>query len=179
MQQTPFNLDDAVAVLERTPATLGAMLEGLPENWTRVTEGDGTWSPYDVIGHLVHCERRNWMPRVRHILSGDRRPFEPLDRRAQFSEDQDSSLGILLAAFAQLRRTNMEALVSMNLTPEDLARTGHHPDFGPVTLEQLMATWVVHDLDHVVQVARTMAKAYAGVTGPWSAYLSVLRDRKG
>ena len=178
MKHDGLSLDDAVAILERTPASLGALLEGLPERWVRATEGDGTWSPYDVIGHLIHGESTDWIPRARHILAGETRPFEPFDRTAQFRESRGQSLGELLATFAELRRENVAALVGMNLTRADLDRTGQHPALGEVRLGQLLATWVVHDLDHVGQIARTMAKVYTGAVGPWSAYLSILRDRE-
>lgn len=178
MRNDGFNLADAVAVLERTPASLSALLAGLPESWVRATEGEGTWSPYDVVGHLIHGERADWIPRARHILSGDARPFEPFDRSAQFAESRGKEMGELLATFAELRRESLAALSGMNLTGADMVRRGRHPDFGEVTLGQLLATWVVHDLDHVGQIARTMAKAYAVAVGPWSAYLSILRDRE-
>lgn len=177
MNQTPFNLKDAIAVLERTPGSLSALLDGLPETWVTATEGEGTWSPYDVIGHLIHGERTDWIPRARHILAGDRRPFESFDRTAQFTESQGKSLGELLELFANLRRENVAALVGMNLTEADLERKGTHPELGEVTLSQLLATWVVHDLDHVAQIARTIAKVYGEATGPWTTYLSILRDR--
>ena len=178
MKHDGLNLDDAVAILERTPASLSALLMGLPETWVRATEGSGTWSPYDVIGHLIHGERTDWIPRARHILAGRTRPFEPFDRTAQFTESQGQSLGELLATFADLRRENVAALLGMNLREEDLGRKGLHPELGGVTLGQLLATWVVHDLDHVAQVARTMAKVYGEAVGPWSVYLSILRDRQ-
>lgn len=178
MKHDKFSLDSTVAILERTPASLAALLSGLPETWIRATEGEGTWSPYDVIGHLIHGERADWIPRARHILSEKTGPFEPFDRMAQFTESQGKSLGELLATFADLRRENVAALVEMNLTDDDLCRTGLHPELGDVTLGQLLATWVVHDLDHVAQVARTMAKVYTEATGPWSRYLSILRDRQ-
>jgi hypothetical protein len=178
MRQDGFSLDDAVAILERTPASLSALLAGLPETWTRATEGDGTGSPYDVIGHLIHGERTDWMPRTRHILAGETRPFEPFDRTAQFTESEGKSLDELLAIFADLRRENVAALAGMTLSDADLGRRGLHPELGDVTLGQLLATWVVHDLDHVAQVARTMAKVYAEATGPWSVYLSILRNPK-
>ena len=171
-------MDDAVAILERTPESLRALLDGLPETWVRATEGEGTWSPYDVIGHLIHGERTDWIPRARHILAGETRAFEPFDRTAQFTESQGKSLGELLATFADLRRQNVAALLGMKLTDDDLDRRGLHPELGDVTLGQLLATWVVHDLDHVTQVARTMAKVYTKATGPWIAYLSILRDRQ-
>jgi hypothetical protein len=178
MKNDGLNLDDAVAILERTPASLSALLVGLPETWVTATEGGGTWSPYDVIGHLVHGERTDWITRARHIQAGETRPFESFDRTAQFTESQGKSLGELLATFAELRRENVATLLGMNLTDEDLGRRGLHPELGEVTLGQLLATWVVHDLDHVAQIARTMAKVYSEATGPWSVYLSILRDRQ-
>jgi len=178
MEADGFNLDEAIAILERTPAALSALLEGLPETWVRATEGDGTWSPYDVIGHLIHGERTDWIPRARHILAGETRAFESFDRMAQFTESQGKSLGELLTTFADLRRENVAALTGMNLMEADLGRRGLHPELGEVTLGELLATWVVHDLDHVGQVVRTMAKVYKEKTGPWSEYLSILRDRQ-
>lgn len=173
-----FDLTEAVAILERTPASLSALLTGLPERWVTATEGPGTWSPHDVIGHLIHGERTDWMPRVRHILAGERRPFDPFDRRAQFTESHGKSLTELLATFTDLRHDSLQALRSYNLTSADLDRTGQHPAFGEVTLGQLLSTWVVHDLDHFVQIARTMAKVYSAAVGPWTAYLSILHDRE-
>jgi hypothetical protein len=171
-------LDELIAVLERTPTTLAALLDGLPEIFVTATEGDGTWSPFDVVGHLIHGERTDWIPRARHILAGDSRPFVPFDREAQFSQSHGQSLAALLATFARLRRENLETLRGFALTKEDLVRRGLHPELGDVTLGQLLATWAVHDLDHVGQVARTMAKVYSTTVGPWSAYLSILRDRQ-
>lgn len=178
MNGTAFNLDEAVAVLERTPASLNALLAGLPSTWVKATEGDGKWSPYDVIGHLIHGERTDWIPRARHIMAGETRPFDTFDRMAQFRESEGKNLAELMTTFAELRRESLATLESMKLTDADFARTGRHPDLGDVTLGQLLATWVVHDLDHVAQIARTMAKVYATATGPWSAYLSILRDRQ-
>lgn len=179
MLREGFNLGDAVAILERTPAGLSAMLSGLPERWVRATEGEGTWSPYDVVGHLIHGERTDWIPRARHILSGESGPFASFDRTAQFNESEGKSLATLLATFADLRGRNVATLLAMNLGESDFGRTGRHPEFGEVTLGQLLATWVVHDLDHVAQITRTMAKVYADAVGPWQAYLSILRDRQG
>jgi uncharacterized damage-inducible protein DinB len=178
MSESVLDLKDVIAVLGRTPASLTALLEGLSETWVNATEGGETWSPYDVIGHLIHGERTDWIARARHILAGESRPFDKFDRTAQFTEGRGETLGELLATFAELRRENVAALSAMNLTVEDLSRTGLHPELGEVTLGQLLATWVVHDLDHVGQIARTMAKAYAGAVGPWGAYLSILRDRE-
>ena len=177
MKQSEFKLQEAVAILERTPASLKTMLEGLPETWTRATEGEGTWSPYDVIGHLIHGERTDWIPRAQHILSGDPGPFLSFDRTAMFTESRGKELGQLLETFADLRKENLAILKAMNLTDSDFDRRGLHPELGEVTLRQLLATWVVHDLDHVGQIARTMAKAYTNATGPWIDYLSILRDR--
>lgn len=177
MTSRKFSLDEAVAILDRTPATLSALLSGLSEAWIRGTEGEGTWSPYDVIGHLIHGERTDWIPRVRHILAGQTAPFEAFDRSAQFTESEGKTVVELLQTFTELRRQNLTTLQEMNVTEADLGRRGMHPALGQVTLEQLLATWVVHDLDHVVQIARTMAKGYTDATGPWIEYLSVLRDR--
>jgi hypothetical protein len=179
MRREGLNLQEAAAILERTPSAVGALLEGVPDVWARATEGEGTWSPYDVVGHLIHGELTDWMPRARHILSGERRPFTTFDREAQFTESEGKSLDELLKTFAELRRRNVAGLLALNLAEGDLGRTGLHPDFGEVTLGQLLATWVVHDLDHVAQIARTMAKVYADAVGPWQAYLSILRDREG
>ena len=154
------------------------LLDGLPDTWIRATEGDTSWSPYDVIGHLIHGERTDWIPRTRHILAGKTDPFEPFDRMAQFRESESQRLNELLTTFADLRQENLRALNEMNLRPEDLRKQGLHPELGPVTLGQLLATWVAHDLDHVGQIARTMAKVYKDATGPWSAYLSILHDRE-
>ena len=173
-----LSLDDIVPILERTPASLAALLEGLPGAWISATEGDDTWSPYDVIGHLIHAERTDWITRARHIIAGETRPFEPFDRTAQFSQSQGTRLSELLATFAELRRTNIATLRDMNLTEKDLGRTGLHPELGEVTLGQLLATWVVHDLDHVGQIARTMAKVCVDAVGPWRVYLSILEDRQ-
>jgi hypothetical protein len=178
MTREDLRLDEAVAVLERTPATVSALLDGVPEVWVRATEGEGTWSPFDVVGHLAHAERADWLGRARHILSGDPSPFAPFDREGQFRESEGKTLRDLLAEFDGLRGRNLAELREMGLGEEDLRRTGRHPDFGEVTLGQLLAAWVVHDLDHVAQIARTMAKVYADAVGPWAAYLSILRDRQ-
>jgi uncharacterized damage-inducible protein DinB len=174
-----LTIDEAVAVLERTPATLAAMLRGLPDGWITATEGEGTWSPYVVVGHLIHAERTDWMTRVRHILAGETRPFDPFDREAQFADSQGRACDELLTTFATLRRGSLNALADLRLTAADLERRGQHPSLGEVTLGQLLATWVVHDLDHIGQIARVMAKRYGSAVGPWQEYLSILRDRRG
>lgn len=170
-----FALPQGIAVLARTPAALRALLDGLPPDWTSATEGPDTWSPYDVIGHLNHGERTDWIPRARIILEqGVNRRFEPYDRFAQFRESQGKSLGQLLDEFNALRAENLRTLEGWHLTDEQLALEGQHPAFGAVTLRQLLATWVAHDLGHVVQTARVMAKQYRDAVGPWREYLSVL-----
>lgn len=177
MSPETFDLAEAVAVLQRTPDVLSALLLGLPEVLVRATEGDGTWSPYDVVGHLIHGERTDWIPRTRHILASETRPFDSFDRSAQFTSNPDRTLTELLDEFAQLRRENLATLEGLGLNEADLSRTGTHPELGEVTLGQLLATWAVHDLDHVGQVARTLAKHHTTNVGPWTAYLSILRDR--
>ena len=176
-KETP-QIADVIAVLEKTPASLREMLSTLPEALIHATEGKNGWSPYNVIGHLIHGERTDWIPRAKHILAEDPRPFQPFDRTAQFKESEGKDLGELLNTFANLRRESIDTLRDMNLSDQDLARTGLHPALGKVTLAQLLATWVVHDLDHIAQIVRTIAKVYSGATGPWSAYLSILRDRQ-
>jgi hypothetical protein len=171
-----FNLDETIAVLTRTPATLDAMLRGLPKSWVRSNEGKDTWSAFDIVGHLIVGERTDWMPRTRRILeNGEARPFDPFDRFAQSRESQSKSLEQLLDDFARLRRENLAALLALNLQPEDLNRRGRHPALGVVTLSQLLATWAVHDLTHVHQLSRVMAHQYRDAVGPWSAYLGVLQ----
>lgn len=172
---TEFSLAEAVAVLTRTPATLNALLRGLPNIWVRSNEGKGTWSAYDIVGHLICGERTDWMPRVRIILdSGESHPFDPFDRFAQLKESQEKSLEHLLDDFVCLRRENLAALQALNLQPADLPRRGRHPALGVVTLSQLLATWAVHDLTHVHQLSRVMAHQYHDAVGPWSRYLGVL-----
>jgi hypothetical protein len=175
-----FTLDEGIPVLARTPKTLDAMLRGLPEGWISAHEGGDTWSPFDVIGHLIHGEKTDWMPRARLILAeGDARPFEPFDRHAQDTSSTGRSLPDLLDELAERRAANLEELASLKLTEADLDRPGRHPALGPVTLRQLLATWVAHDLDHVVQIARVLAAQYADEVGPWRAYLRVISGQPG
>jgi len=170
-----FALDEGVAVLSRTPAQLDALLRGLPEGWILGREGEGTWSPFDIVGHLIHSERTNWIPRARIILEqGEAGQFEPFDRLAQFRESEGKQLDELLDTFALLRESGLGTLKAWKLTEEDYSRQGSHPTFGLVTLKQLLATWVVHDLTHLHQLARVMARQYADEVGPWSGYLGVL-----
>jgi len=170
-----FDVATGLAVLERTPGTLRAMLAGLPAAWTDATEGPDTWSPYVIVGHLIHGERTDWIPRARIILAqGEQRRFTPYDRFAQFRESQGKSLDDLLDEFARLRRENLATLGAWRLTEVQLALEGEHPEFGPVTMRQLLSTWVAHDLGHIAQTARVMAKQYRTAVGPWRAYLSVM-----
>ena len=169
-------LDESLAILSRTPATLNALLRDLPEAWTSVTECPETWSAYDVIGHLIHGEKVDWMARLRIILEeGPGRPFDPFDREAQFRDSQGKPLNVLLDEFTALREENVERLKALQLTPEQLELPGTHPSLGPVKLRQLLATWTAHDLAHLLQISRVMAKRYRGEVGPWAQFLSVMR----
>jgi len=169
------NLQNTISLLTRTPAALNTLLRDLPETWTLRNEGENTWSAFDVIGHLNHGERTDWMPRIRMVLQfGETRPFEPFDRQGHAREIQGKSLGQLLDEFARLRAENLAELRGLNLRPEDLDRRGRHPALGIVTLSQLLATWAAHDLTHLHQISRVMADQYRGAVGPWSAYLGVL-----
>jgi hypothetical protein len=169
-------LEECLAVLTRTPATLDAMLRGLPEQWTATTEGPRTWSPYTVIGHLIHGEKTDWMPRVMVILEHDAdRSFEPFDREAQFRDSQGKPISGLLDEFTKRRRDNLVRLRTLDLQPAQLELVGTHPALGRVTLRQLVATWTAHDLAHILQVSRVMAKRYKEEVGPWAEYLSVMR----
>jgi DinB superfamily len=171
-----YDFEDAVALLGRTPATLDAFLRHLPESWTRSNEGAKTWSVFDILGHLIHGERTDWMPRARMILEfGESKAFEPFDRLAQERDSQGKSLAELLDQFALLRTESLDQLRALNLRPEDLARRGRHPALGVVTFSQLLAAWTVHDLTHLHQISRVMAHQYREAVGPWSKYLGVLQ----
>jgi len=173
-----FELSNGMAVLERTPATLRAMLSGLSPEWTGATEGPDTWSPYVVIGHLIHGERTDWIPRAQIILAqGESRRFTPYDRFAQFRESEGKSLEDLLDEFATLRAANLATLQEWRLDDSLLSLEGEHPAFGAVSLRQLLATWVAHDLGHIVQISRVMAKQYRDAIGPWRQYLSVMEEK--
>ena len=169
-----FHLTQGLDVLERTPATFRALLDGLPEAWTAPNEGPDTFSAFDNLGHLIHGERTDWIPRARIILAqGPNRRFEPYDRFAQYHESRGKSVAELLTEFARLRAENLTALRAWQLSDAELALEGEHPELGTVTLRQLLATWVAHDLGHVAQTARVMAKQYREAVGPWRAYLPV------
>jgi hypothetical protein len=170
------NLQHTIALLTRTPAALNTLLRDLPEAWTFQNEGENTWSAFDVVGHLIHAERTDWMPRARMILQfGDTQKFEPFDRLAQVRESQGKSLGQLLDEFARLRSENLAELRALHLKPDDFARRGRHPALGVVTLSELLATWAAHDLTHLHQISRIMAHQYREAVGPWSAFLGVLK----
>ena len=172
-----YKLAHAIAVLQRTPATLNSLLRDLPEPWLVQNEGAETWSPYDVIGHLIHGEQTDWIPRAKIILEhGETRAFEPFDRVAMFDESKGKSIVELLDTFAELRAKSLRELQSLNLTTELLEKRGRHPELGVVTLKQLLSTWVVHDLGHIRQVVRVMSKQYRDAVGPWKAYLSILGE---
>lgn len=172
---TPHNLSHTTALLARTPAALDALLRDLPDTWTRGNEGVGTWCVIDIVGHLIHGERADWMTRVRVVLQhGETQEFEPFDRSGHTGESQGQQLGPLLDEFARLRSDNLNALRALNLQQQDFERRGRHPAFGSVTLSQLLATWAAHDLTHLHQISRVMAHQYRDAVGPWSQYLGVL-----
>ena len=173
---TEFDLDANVALLSRTPAALDALLRGLPDTWVRRNEGEGSWSAYDIVGHLANLERTDWMTRLRHILDhGDSLPFDRVDRFAQMKEGQGQSLEQRLDDFARLRKETLAELHALNLQPEDFARKGLHPALGTVTLANLLATWASHDLTHLHQLSRVMAYQNREVVGPWVKFLGVLQ----
>jgi uncharacterized damage-inducible protein DinB len=170
-----FDISHGSAILARTPATLHALLDGLDAAWTSVNEGPDTWSAYDIVGHLLHGERTDWIPRAQLILAqGDNRRFAPFDRFAQFEASQGRSLAELLHEFTTQREASLVTLHGWQLSESQLALRGEHPAFGEVTLRQLLATWVAHDLGHIAQVTRVMAKQYRAAVGPWREYLPIL-----
>ena len=172
----PFNLDTTTALLARTPATLNALLRDLPNAWTLRNEGENTWTAFDVVGHLNHGERTDWIPRVNRILeSGETRPFDPFDRFAQIRESEGQPLAQLLDEFARLRAANLARLRAFNLQPADFTRRGRHPALGVVTVSELLSTWAAHDLTHLHQISRIMAHQYRDAVGPWSKFLGVLQ----
>ena len=170
-----FDLKEAIEVLKRTPGVMREMLSGLSPSWIEGNEGPDTWSPYVIVGHMIHGERADWIPRAKLILAQatDRR-FTPFDRFAQFRESEGKSLDELLAELARLRSENLSTLRDWNLREAHLRLEGEHPEFGAVTLRQLLSTWAAHDLGHIAQTARVMAKQYRDEVGPWRAYLPVM-----
>ncbi|HJR67767.1 MAG TPA: DinB family protein [Gemmatimonadaceae bacterium] len=174
-----FDLAASIEVLRRTPATVRALLAGLDDIWIRTTEGPETFSPFDVVGHLIDGEETDWMSRARIILArGPNITFEPYDRFRHYARSRGRSLAALLDEFERLRAANLQQLVSWNLTTSELELPGEHPSLGRVTLRELLAAWVVHDLGHIAQIARVMAKRYREDVGPWVPYLPVLTDHE-
>lgn len=173
-----FSLSETIEILDRTPSVLDALLRGSSPTWHRSDEGPDTWSPFDVVGHLIHADETNWIPRAQLILEHkDARSFDPFDRFGQFKKYADRTLENLLDRFASVRRMNLRTLKEWQLTEEHLKLPGHHPALGPVSLQQLLATWAVHDLGHIGQITRTMAGRYGEDVGPWRTYLSILRPK--
>lgn len=170
------SLAHTLALLERAPRTYDALLRGLPDAWTRSNERGSSWTAFDIVGHLVHCERADWMPRIERILQhGESQPFDPLDREAQKQDKPGRTLDNLLDEFAELRAGNLDLVRQLNLQPEDLLRRGLHPALGPVTLSNLLATWAAHDMTHLHQLSRVLAHQYRQAVGPWSKFLGVLQ----
>lgn len=170
-----FNLENSISLLQATPLVIRAWLSHLPADLLKSNEGEGTWSPFDIVGHLVHGEKTDWIPRAEIILSkGEDKEFTPFDRFTMFEENESKSIHDLLLEFEELRRQNLEHLRSMNLSDADLDKTGVHPELGIVTLRQLISTWVVHDLNHLGQIAGVMAHQYEHEVGPWRQYLGIL-----
>lgn len=168
-------LSETTALLRRTPAAVDALVRGLPASWTERNEGDSTWSVFDVVGHLIHGDRADWMSRTRTILEfGESKPFEPFDRSGHQREVAGKSMEDLLSAFARVRAEKLAELEALQLRTEDLDRRGRHPVFGVVTLGQLLSTWAAHDLTHLHQISRVMAYQYRDAVGPWIKYLGVL-----
>lgn len=170
-----FDLSETLDILRRTPAVLDSLLRGTGASWHAQNEGPDTWSAFDVVGHLIHAEETDWIPRARFILEhGESRPFEPFDRFAMLNRFGDWSLDRLLDRFAEARQGSLQTVEGWNLTEAHLERVGRHPELGAVTLRQLLATWTVHDLGHMAQITRVMAKSYSEHVGVWRAYLSIL-----
>ena len=170
------SLQETMSLLSRCPAVLNALLRDLPETWTFRNEGENTWSLFDVVGHLIHGERTDWIPRAKIVMEfGETKTFEPFDREGHVRESQGKSVGQLLDEFARLRSENLRELRALNLRPDDFERRGRHPALGVVTLSELLATWAVHDLTHLHQISRVLAYQYRNAVGPWKAYLGVLK----
>ena len=170
-----FDINKSLEILQKTPAVLQATLGELSDDWIYNNEGENTWSPYDIVGHLIHGEKTDWIERTKIILSNSKdKTFVPFDRLAQFENSRNKSISILLVEFALLREENPNYICSLELNEKMLDKKGIHPEFGEVTLRQLLAAWVAHDLGHIAQIARVMAKQYKNETGPWIKYLPVL-----
>jgi hypothetical protein len=171
-----FDLENSLALLSRTPAALDSLLGGLPEAWTSATEGENTWSPIDIVAHLLYTEHVNWMPRVKHILAfGENQPFPPFKRFGHFDQQEEKSIAQLLHGFAETRAQSLSDLRGMNLGPSDFGRRGQHPAFASVTLAQLLAAWTTHDLTHLHQLTRVLAHQFRDAVGPFQKFLGVLQ----
>lgn len=172
-----FELNKSIEILSKTPFVLETLLAGLSEGWLKNNEGENTWSPYDIVGHLIHGERTDWIPRAKIILSNaTSKTFEPFDRFAQSNEPQDRPIEVLLQTFKELRAANIEALKSLQIDAVKLQEQGIHPELGKANLKELLSAWVVHDLGHISQITRVMAKQYQSEVGPWTAYLGILKN---
>ena len=169
-----FDLNGTGTILARAPRVTRTLLEGLPDELTHANYGPHTWSPHEVVGHLIHGEKTDWMPRLRLIMEGDESTFEPFDRNGHQALCREKTTGELVALFSSLRESNLAELRSLKLADRDFERRGRHPALGPVTLGQLLATWVVHDLNHTAQIAKALAYQHRQEVGPWEAYLSIL-----
>lgn len=170
-----FQITRALEILQRTPAVIESMLEGLSDEWLYKNEGGESWSPYDILGHLIHGERTDWISRMDIILEGNEdNTFTPFDRFAQFEESKGKTLNQLLDEFSQLRKHNLNILRGRQLTQDELKLKATHPELGKVSLSQLLASWVVHDLNHIAQISRVMAYQYRDEVGPWKAYMGIL-----
>lgn len=172
-----FNLNNLIEVLQRTPDVLESLLVGLSDSWIYTNEGDESWSPFDVMGHYVHAEKTNWIQRIELILNENGTgTFQAFDRFAQFENSKGKTINELCIEFRQERHSNLKLLAQMNLSDSDFSKTGIHPQFGQVTLSQLLSTWMAHDLDHIYQIVRVMAKQYKNEAGPWVEFLRILRS---
>ncbi|WP_237446720.1 DinB family protein [Shimazuella alba] len=178
MSMARFKLNDALEILSKTPKVLRMLLGGLPDEWIHANEGENTWSPYEVLGHLIHGEKTDWLIRVQTIIDhGDSKTFEAFDRKAHLQNKKEKSLPMLLDEFAAIRSKNVQQLQTLIIENEDLNRIGKHPDFGIVTMRELLSTWTVHDFNHIAQIVRVMGKYYADEVGPWKAYLGILQPK--
>lgn len=171
-----FDIHKSIEILSRTPDTLDSMLTGLSEDWLKNNEGIDTWSPYDIVGHLIHGEKTDWIPRAKIILSeAEDKTFVPFDRFAQMNSAEEKDMATLLEEFRTLRAENIKELRAFNMDAATLQRKGIHPELGEANLRELLSTWVVHDLGHIAQIARVMAKQYSTEVGPWKQYLGILK----
>ena len=172
-----FDLNKSLEILRRTPDVLETILRDLPDDWTMNNEGGKSWSPYDVVGHLIHGEKTDWIDRTKIVLAeSGNKTFTPFDRFAQFNDSKGKTLNQLLAEFRQRRNENLKTLADLKISEDQLDKKGIHPALGEVTLRQLLATWTAHDLNHIYQIVRVVAKNYKSEVGPWVQYLRVMRE---